>query len=289
MKHFTIAQIILFPIRAFREELRTNPLSRLTWGIEPRSHKRRLIAGVALAGPSLILIAITIVLLLGSTRDPSLYLDGLTYKGQGLRYMDEDRLAFRLTLSSRTAVMIWITLMPIFLAVGQRRAPRLIANFSEYRLTGLSVGEILRGIAGPWPIGIFLGGLTCFNVCYVPEEFISGGGAYRLFLPFPDICGFAAMSGAILFSILASGAWAFVRNAVSYCLLLAIVGLMTSPIYLFLMYCVLDQLGLLPFLPRIYAHHLWIQIVEIISLPFRLVLVFWLWRKAERRFESGGF
>jgi len=76
MKHFTIAQIILFPIRAFREDLRTNPLSRLTWGIEPRSHKRRLIAGVALAGPSLILIATTIVLLLRPTRDPSVYLDG---------------------------------------------------------------------------------------------------------------------------------------------------------------------------------------------------------------------
>ena len=79
------------------------------------------------------------------------------------------------------------------------------------------------------------------------------------------------------------------RNAVSYCLLLAIVGLTTSQIYMFLMYCVLNQLGLVPFLPSIYAHLFWIEIVEMISLPFRLWLVIWLYRKVVRRLESGEF
>ena len=145
-----ILNILFHPIRSFREDLRTNPLSRWTWGVEPANRKRRRRADINIGiHMCSYILCFLLFLFLGIrvTGGPSLY---QAYQAGHLGSVTEISV-----VSAVFSLLIWCVLLLVIRAFNNSCARKLKANWEDYHLAGISGSQMLWGLGGSGIVGVF--------------------------------------------------------------------------------------------------------------------------------------
>ena len=248
----SLTKVIIHPIRSFREDLRTNPLSRYAWGIEPFNRRRRRRAWIAFLLPSLSYLILVFLFLFG-------VLPG---------YLSDLRL-FESVYGAAVIVFVFI-----LLSRGLRTglAIKLQANWSDYYLAGLTGRQILWGsdaprLAGDIALAILNLLLTVVTViCYA----LVVGWNDGILLLVPVVCVSPSLLG-ICAAMLDAALWPFISLRLMRIVLLSLAGVLTSP-FLIIIFC-------------LSVHPEEAVLLEIVSWAIRLPLIVWLWRRAELKVE----
>ena len=254
----SLTKVIIHPIRSFREDLRTNPLSRYAWGIEPFNRRRRRRAWIAFLLPSLSYLILVFLFLFG-------VLPG---------YLSDLRL-FESVYGAAVIVFVFI-----LLSRGLRTglAIKLQANWSDYYLAGLTGRQILCGSDAPRLAGDFA--LAILNlviamviaICFASYERWDYDDWYILV-----VCASPSMLGicAVLLDV---ALWPYVSLRLARITLISLVGILTSPVLIIICLSLFAHI-------RTGVESEDVIRLEIVSWIVRFALIGWLWRRAERKIE----
>ncbi len=270
----TIAQTILRPIRAFREDLRTNPLSRLTWGIEPWNYRRQLKAISAVLFPPLLLCGILSLFLFGFFPLPFIGRVAIS------KIHDPQEFLLPCLLLLVYGIHLWLPVVLIARSVQVKSMHKLRANRDDYQLAGLTGRQMIWAATDPWSLGLVAALIPhgvaslALTIYIVVHEGMSDDDTWLTF-----VILYGPVFSMLACSVLDAAMLMLTTHVVLRLFALIFIGLLTSPILLWLVGVTMSIWSIESI--ALYG--------EIISWPLRLWLVVWLWRKAVRRLESGEF
>ena len=296
----TLSSLILHPIRVFREDLRSNPLSRLTWGIEPANKKRWRKICISLWVYPIVYVGLILSPLLfdvigpglgerimtnHETRGRTVIRSFTVYWGHhaGRIRNDPRQLPSFLLHASIISMYVVTVLFLILSAFGARSVDGLQVNSIDYRMAGMSGAQMLFGAGGPRLVQAFLMGV--FHLFFL---FGTGIVIYSLAaigeISDWHVKAFVWLVGigmAPVFAIVISSAIELPMRVLSWKVIMRLIavvfiGILASP--LIACYCIM-----------ISGHHvttnwLWTcNIAELLTWPVRGLIVAWIWRKAVRK------
>ena len=271
-----LAPAILHAIRAFREDLRTNPLSRLTWGIEPKSRRRRLKVLRVVLLPPLALIGLYSLFLFGILPVP------FESEVQSTDLSEIDNIGDFCELNRFLllgAIYLWAPLVLIVRGLQMRSVHHLVVNREDYRLAGLSGRQILWPTMGPWFLGLVAAMILYTPVCLATTLYfvVDQGGRVTNETWFWVAVFYSPVFSILALAFLDTALLAFAPHVLSRLFDLISTGFLTSPAWIFL----IAALTGVWWIDRDVVH------AEFITWPIRGLIVAWVWHRAIRKLEAG--
>ena len=255
-----------------RTDWRTNPLTRMIWGIEPRNGRRKRQAVAALTAPLAFYLVFTAGALLG--------LIPVVDWGmrQSWRLSTVDLTSFLINSTYGTAALT-ILAVSIWRAGTLRHSLDLRRNWPDYHLTGLGRGQMVWAMSAPSAVGIALLTAVHVPVCMSVAAYSALVNSFLRDEVVICLGGMAAICVVFLTMTITEAAllsWPHTRVVKLLSLILA--GPLLSPLFWLLILYVFDT----------WLGGEWEAFItiEVISWPFRLLLVHRVWRRAIARLEE---